>query len=60
MLLLELNANQYIRISDWEKENSNNERVMDGQEIELGMQIPYVPLCEAICPVLEMEWCLNH
>ena len=40
----ELNANQYVRISDWEKgENSNNERVMDGQEIELGMQIPYVP-----------------
>lgn len=44
----ELNANQYVRISEWEKgENSNNERVMDGQEIELGMQIPYVPAMKA-------------
>ena len=40
----ELNANQYVRISGWEKgENDNNERVMDGQEIEIGAQIPYVP-----------------
>ena len=40
----ELNANQYARISDWEKgKNSKNERVMDGQEIEIGAQLPYVP-----------------
>ena len=40
----ELNANQYARISDWEKgKNSKNERVMDGHEIEIGAQIPYVP-----------------
>jgi hypothetical protein len=33
----ELNANQYARISDWEKgKNSKNERVMDGQELEIG------------------------
>ena len=52
---LELNANQYFRISGWEKgKANNNERVMNGQEIELGAQIPYVPAAKVF--VKSWKW----
>jgi len=41
---IELNANKYYAISGWENgENSNQEHALDGQDIELGVAIPYMP-----------------
>ena len=40
----ELTANKYFRISDWEKgANNSKERVMNGHEIEIGGQVPFIP-----------------
>ena len=41
---LELTANSYYGLSDWKTgKNNNSERALDGYDIELGAQIPYVP-----------------
>ena len=40
----ELTANKYFRISDWEQgANNSKERVMNGHEIEIGGQVPFIP-----------------
>ena len=41
---IELSVNSYAALSKWKKgKNSNQERALDGHDIELGGQIPYVP-----------------
>lgn len=41
---IELNANKYYAISGWKNgENSTQEQALDGQDIELGLAIPYMP-----------------
>ena len=40
----ELTANSYKALTKWKKgKNSNQERALDGRDIELGAQIPYMP-----------------
>ena len=40
----ELNVNKYKALSQWNKgKNNNQERPVDGQDIEIGAQIPYIP-----------------
>ena len=40
----ELTANSYKALTKWKKgKNSNQERALDGHDIELGTQIPYMP-----------------
>jgi adhesin/invasin len=40
----ELTANSYKALTEWKKgKNSNQERALDGHDIELGAQIPYMP-----------------
>ena len=42
--VIELNANKYYAISGWRSgENSTQEQALDGQDIELGLAIPYMP-----------------
>ncbi len=41
---LELTANSYMALTKWKSgKSSNQERALDGYDIELGGQIPYVP-----------------
>jgi len=41
----ELTANSYKALTKWKKGKSGNqERALDGHDIELGAQIPYMPL----------------
>jgi hypothetical protein len=40
----ELTANKYFRLSTWKKgANNSKERVMNGHEIEIGGQVPFIP-----------------
>ena len=41
--MLDLSANYYLGLSDIEKINGVNERVLDGYEINLTSQLPYMP-----------------
>ncbi|MDA9930306.1 inverse autotransporter beta domain-containing protein [Alphaproteobacteria bacterium] len=42
--VFELTANNYMAISSWETgKNNNRERALDGYDIELGGQLPYLP-----------------
>lgn len=40
----ELNANKYFGLTDWRTgKNGSQEKALSGYDVELGMQIPYVP-----------------
>lgn len=40
----EITANSYSAITDWENgKNGNRERALDGYDVEIGGQIPYIP-----------------
>ena len=41
--MLDLSANYYLGLSDIEKINGVNERVLDGYEVNLTSQLPYMP-----------------
>ena len=52
---IELTANKYFRLSGWKSgKNGKNERVMDGHEIELGGQVPYIPSAKVF--IKNWEW----
>ena len=52
---LELTANQYFRLSGWKTgEKSKQERAMNGTEIEIGAQVPYIP--SAMLMAKSWEW----
>ena len=40
---MQLTANHYQAISKWKTHNGTPERVLDGSDLELGVQVPYVP-----------------
>ncbi|MDB3892066.1 inverse autotransporter beta domain-containing protein [Alphaproteobacteria bacterium] len=40
---LELNANKYMALTDWKTNNGTRERALDGYDIEVGGQLPYIP-----------------
>ena len=40
---IQLTANHYQAISDWKTNNGISERALDGSDLELGVQVPYVP-----------------
>lgn len=42
--VIDFNTNKYFGLSDWRSgENGNNEKALDGYDIEVGMGIPYMP-----------------
>ena len=40
---IQLTANHYQAISNWKTHNGSPERALDGSDLELGVQVPYVP-----------------
>lgn len=40
---MQITANHYQAISDWKTHRENQERALDGTDLELGVQVPFVP-----------------